>query len=324
MPRQLWAPASSINISTTLRMVFAKKLLLQNKQNEDKTLGQMREEAEGSQDLWILAQGAQTGECCLPGILLSSAESLPVLRAPYLARSCCVGMPFTQHMEQASRAECWFSLGCETAFQKGAVVRRGAPPSDQVWAAANWETAPEKWLLAPAVLRFYKSEVKWQAHLRRLHSRYTASLHCCWTVSTWTESEHFPWHLPLWFGCIWMEEKRLLYNHLFSVLAHRYTCTCDFVCASSEEIPHVFFYPFHVAPYSCSTPTRSATLLTSGNFFSWSSQVATQGIFFMPSAALNSKEKTICSDQWGINAFLGHDCACQCDDNQLFLEEFTD
>lgn len=55
-------------------MVFAKKLLLQNKQNEDKTLGQMLEEAEGSQDLWILAQGAQTGECCLPGILPSSAE----------------------------------------------------------------------------------------------------------------------------------------------------------------------------------------------------------------------------------------------------------
>lgn len=42
-------------------MVFAKKLLLQNKQNEDKTLGQELEEAEGSQDLWILAQGAQTG-----------------------------------------------------------------------------------------------------------------------------------------------------------------------------------------------------------------------------------------------------------------------
>lgn len=58
-------------------MVFAKKLLLQNKQNEDKTLGQMLEEAEGSQDLWILAQGAQTGECCLPGILPSTTESNP-------------------------------------------------------------------------------------------------------------------------------------------------------------------------------------------------------------------------------------------------------
>lgn len=58
-------------------MVFAKKLLLQNKQNEDKTLGQMLEEAEGSQELWILAEGAQTGECCLPGILPSSAECPP-------------------------------------------------------------------------------------------------------------------------------------------------------------------------------------------------------------------------------------------------------
>jgi len=57
-------------------MVFAKKLLLQNKQNEDKTLGQMFEEAEGSQDLWILAQGAQTGECCLPGTL-HSMQKLP-------------------------------------------------------------------------------------------------------------------------------------------------------------------------------------------------------------------------------------------------------
>lgn len=241
MPRQLWAPASSINISTTLRMVFAKKLLLQNKQNEDKTLGQMREEAEGSQDLWILAQGAQTGECCLPGIFPSSAESLPGLRAPYLARRGCTGMPFTQHMEQASRAECWFSSGCETTLRKGATVRRGAPPPDQVWAAASRETAPEKWLPAPAaLLRFYKSEGKWQAHLCRLHIWYAASLRCCWTESTWTESEHFPWHLPLWFGCIWTEEKRLLYDHLFSVLAHRYTCMHNSIYAYSEEIPCVF------------------------------------------------------------------------------------
>jgi len=83
-------------------MVFAKKLLLQNKQNEDKTLGQMLEEAEGGQDLWILVQEAQTGECCLPGILPSSADPLPRLWALHLGRRGCAGMPFTCHMEPFS------------------------------------------------------------------------------------------------------------------------------------------------------------------------------------------------------------------------------
>lgn len=43
----------------------------------------------------------------------------------------------------------------------------------------------------------------------------------------------------------------------------------------------------------------------------------------MPSAVVNSKEKTIYFDQWGINAFLGHNCECQKDGNQMLLEEFT-
>lgn len=132
-------------------------------------------------------------------------------------------------------------------------------------------------------------------------------------------NECSPQHLPL-FCFTWIEEVTLPCFFCISTYAFMYVWL--HLCLPWKNYLFIFFL-FHVATSSCSNPTRSAMLVTFGNSFSWSSQVTTQGIFFMPSAVVNSKEKTTYFDQRGINTFLGHNCECQKDGNQMLLEEFT-